>query len=379
MKKKVIHILCHTAPNTKEHIYYGWPAVTARYIAKYSSDYEQECFYTVTSIKEEKVWEQDGIKYHLFPAWTLNKGLESFLGVIFSPSLIRQLRKIAKNRKNIIHIQGERSLLIWQIIQQVKNNPIYMQFHGYRTPDFLLLFEKLFITPFEKHYFKFIKHFFLPMKNRVGYLINNCNISRKKITLQNVGVDYDHFKLQNKISAKLKLNLPLDKTIFLFVGRFDDVKGVKEITEAHTSIKNKYNTYLILIGGAKDNKHYDYVKKTADLVIPRVNNNQLVPYFNSADVYCMLCPPKKAGMSGMGVAPCEALACGIPLLSSNLIEAPEKIQKKIGLQVSNREELEKGMIYMIKNKHRFKNIRNLTKPYYSWEMVTNNIFKAYNQ
>ena len=142
MKKKVIHILCHTAPLTKEHIYYGWPAVTARNIAKYTSDYDQECFYTVTSIKKEKIREENGIKYHLFPAWTLNKGLESFLGIIFSPSLMRHLKEIAKDRKTIIHIQGERSLLIWQIIQQVKNNPIYMQLHGYRTPDFLLLFEK---------------------------------------------------------------------------------------------------------------------------------------------------------------------------------------------------------------------------------------------
>lgn len=379
MRKKVIHIQCHTAPLAKEHIYYGWAARTARYMRKYSKEYEHECFYAVTSIKKEKTWVQDNIRYRLFPSWTLNKGLENFFGIVFSPTMMQTLIEYTKNREIIIHIQGERGLLIWQIIKIVKNNPIFIQFHGYRTPGFLLFFEKIFITPFERYFFRFVKHFFVCNRNRVNYLTNKCQVDGNRISLQNLGVDYDFFHPQDKIQMRKKLKLPLNKTIFLFVGRFDRYKGVKEIIAAHTSIKKKFNTYLILIGGVKSNEYYQYGLKYADRVVEWIDNKYLVPYFNAADVYCLLCPPYKASGSGMGVAPCEALACDKPILSSNLFEAPFEIQKKIGFQVTNEEELREKMIYLVKNKHRYKNIRNLSKPYYSWEIITKNIYKKYQE
>ncbi|OGK20819.1 hypothetical protein A2866_04035 [Candidatus Roizmanbacteria bacterium RIFCSPHIGHO2_01_FULL_39_8] len=378
MKPRVIHIQCHTAPFTKEHVYYGWAARTARYMHTYAKGYENECFYAVTSIKQEKIWKEDGITYHLFPAWTYDKGLESFFGIIFSPLMMRALKEIAKNKETVIHIQGERSLLVWQIISTVKNNPIFIQFHGYRTPDILLLFEKIFITPFERYFFKYVKHFFVCMRNRIPYLVDNCRIDPKKISLQNLGVDYDLFKPRDRIEARRKLGLPLKKTIFLFVGRFDRTKGVKEIIDAHLKIKEAYDTYLILIGWTKNNEYYDYAKKNADRIIEWIDNKKLAPYFNASDAYCMLCPPYKAKTSGMGVAPCEALACDIPILSSNLFEAPTNIQSKIGFLVTNQKELEEKMNYMVNNEKHFTNIRTLTEPYYSWRAIIQNILRKYN-
>lgn len=379
MKRKVIHILCHTAPLTREHIYYSWPARIARYMHTYSKEYEHECFITVTSIKDEKIWKEDGITYHLFPAWTLNKALESFFGIVFSQTLLQTLKQEAIAKDTIIHIQGERGLLIWQIIRILKNNPIFIQFHGYRTPDFLLFFEKLFITPFERNYFKCIKHFFVPIRSRIDYLIKNCRINPKKITHLNLGVDYDIFKPHDKIKMRKKLKLPIGKTIFLHVGRFDRVKGVKEIIDAHIGIENEYNTYLILIGGSKDNEYYSYAKENADRVITRIDNEQLIPYFNASDVYCMLCPPEKARSSGMGVAPCEALACDKPIISSNLFEAPPEIKAHIGFQVTNGKELKEKMIYLAKRKNVFNNMRTLSEPFYSWKMIIQKIFKLYKE
>lgn len=377
MKKKIIHILCHTIPLKTDYIFDGWSARTARYLKKYSKDYQHECYFAVTDIKQKVTWKRDGIKYIVFPAKTLSKTLESFFAIIFSPDLFAQLKNEVKSNDVIIHIQGERGSIVLQTIHIARNNPIFIQFHGYSTPKILHLFEKLFITPLEKYYFKFVKHFFVCMKDRVNYLVESCLIDRNKISLQNLGVDYELFKPYNMILARKKLRLPLNKTIFLYVGRFDKVKGVKKIIDANNLIKNRYNTYLILIGGAKSNEFYEYAKINADLVIERIEHNKLINFFNASDVYCMLCPPEKARSGGMGVAPCEALACDKPILSSNLFEAPRKIQNKIGLSISTDEELTKSMIFLIKNKNKFKNVRTLTEPYYSWKIIAHNILNKY--
>lgn len=377
MKKKIIHLLCHSIPLREDYIYDGWPARTAKYIRKYSGEYQHECYFAVTGIQQKQILEKDGIKYNLFPAKTLNKALESFFSLVYCPILFSDLKKELLRNNVIIHIQGERGSIVLQAIHTAKGYPIFLQFHGYSTPNILKLFERLFITPLEKYYFQYVNHFFLCMKGSIKYLNENCLISKDKMSLQNLGVDYDIFKPQSKIVIRKKLNLPIDKTIFLYVGRFDDVKGVKEIIDAYVAIKYRYNAFLILIGGDVENKYYKYSQKYADLVIERLEHHRLIDFFNAADAYCMLCSPEKAKSAGMGVAPCEALSCDKPILSSNLFEAPENIQKKIGIQIYNKKDLIKAMIFLTKN-NSFKNIRSITEPYYSWKILVQNILIKYH-
>lgn len=378
MKKKIIHVLCHTVLyNTREITQYTWSAKTARFLNKYSKDYKYECYFATLGIKKERSWIEDGIKYRLFPCWTLNKGLESFFGIVLSSDLLNALKKeLRLNKKTIVHIQGERGFLGWQIIYAARAHPVFLQFHGYRTPKFLKPFEMLSITPLEKYFFRFVRKFFVPIKKWREYLIK-IKITHKKIVNLNLGADFDIFKPQNQLAARKKLRLPLNKKIFLYVGRFDRVKGVKKIIDAHLKVKRLYDSMLLLVGGTKDNEYYKYAKKYADLTITRIESDKLISYFAACDAYCMLCPPEKASTSGMGIAPCEALACGKPILSSNLHEAPVAIQNKIGYLVKDEKELEKRMIDIIIQKNKFLKVRSLAKPYYSWEIIVKHILQLY--
>ncbi len=374
---KIIHILCHTIPLRESYILDGWPARTARYINKYSSSYNQECWFAINNLKKNRIWEKDGITYKLYRSWTLNKALESFFGVIISSDLISDLKGEIEKNQVIVHIQGERSLLVWQIIQVAKRCPIVLQIHGYSTPRILIIFEKVFFAPIEKYFLKHIDYFFSSVKHRTDYLINDLGIPKERIINQNLGVDYEIFHPLDKEKIRRELTLPLDKKVILYVGLFNETKGVKKIIDTHQKIKDKYNTYLILIGGNKGDKYYNYCKKFADLVLDRIEHKFIPKYFSAADVYCMVCAEEKAKYGGLGIASMEAVACNIPILNSNLKDAPREISAKIGYEVHSTEDLVDKMISIFQNKGKFTDLRSISKPYFSWEGVINNTLKLY--
>lgn len=376
---KVIHILIHSIPFKENYIFDGWSARLAKNTQKFSAGYTHECWFAVNNITQPQTIFKDDIKYRLFPAKTLNVLLESFYGIVFSRSLLMALKEEIKRDDIIFQLQGERGLLLPQIIKIIKGKPIFLQFHGYYAPLFLIPLEKIFIKPWEKYYFRFVNYFLVHAKARINYLIEKCEVAPTKIISQNLGVDYNFFYPTDKLEARQKLDLPPDKNIILFVGSFGEVKGVKKIVKANQKIRDASNTFLILIGGSIKDKYYQYCLKRADLVLERISHDLLSQYYNVADVYCVVCKKRKSKFGGVGVAPAEALACDLPLLSSSLGDMPPKLRPRLGFTVYSVKDLIHGMTYIFQNKEQYQNLREMSRPYLSLEAVILNILQFYKQ
>ena len=71
-----------------------------------------------------------------------------------------------------------------------------------------------------------------------------------------VGVDFSKY-YNDKIEARKRLNISLDKKILLYVGRFVKHKGVQYSIAAYNKLKNQYDCDLYLIGGYKGDELYD--------------------------------------------------------------------------------------------------------------------------
>jgi glycosyltransferase involved in cell wall biosynthesis len=376
--KKVIHINCHSLPLSDDYVYDSFPSRMALNVHKYSKNYINECWYAINNIKEEQLWKKNGIVYRLFPAFTLNSGLESFFGIVFSDLMMKALLHEKKCFKNIYHIQGERGLLVWSIINIVKGDPIIIQFHGYRGVWFLRPIEKLFIETGEKYFYKYVKYFLVHFKKRVRYLTDICRIPLKQIIYQNLGVDYNIFKPVDKFDSRKLLSLPNNKKIILYVGLGVKNKGLNKIIEAHQFLKNKYNTFLLLIGVSKNHPLYDLSKNNADLLLDRIDHSLMPKYYSSADVCCMLCPIDKRDYGGLGIAAMEALACNTPIINSNISDAPDQIINKIGLGASNVSELIDGLINIFDKRVNLGNTRDVSKSFFSWKNITKNILRLYD-
>lgn len=114
------------------------------------------------------------------------------------------------------------------------------------------------------------------------------------------------FHRMNKMECRRQLGFPLDIFIVIYVGWFNERKGISRLIQALKTIDGK-PVYSIFIGG---NTILDIPNV---LFSGRVVHDKLPIYLNAADVFVL--PTLHEGCCNAII---EALACGLPIISSNL-------------------------------------------------------------
>lgn len=109
----------------------------------------------------------------------------------------------------------------------------------------------------------------------------------------------------DKKEARKKLGLADNETIVAFVGTFNERKGVNRLIDA---VKNIPNLKLLLVGSGQQLHDSNQIAFSGS-----VGHHQVVQYLNAADMFVL---PTLA--EGCCNAIIEAMACGLPIISSNL-------------------------------------------------------------
>ncbi len=129
------------------------------------------------------------------------------------------------------------------------------------------------------------------------------------------------FRLENGIGENDK--------VFVYCGRLDENKGVKEALEAFSKLENK-NTYMLVVGSSayKDAKKNVYVyelEKMAESLGSRIiftgyiSQKELPQYYAVCDIALV---PSKC-QEAAGNVTIEALACGLPVIATKQGGIPE--------------------------------------------------------
>jgi len=213
--------------------------------------------------------------------------------------------------------------LIGVIIAKIMRKPVFITSHG------------MDINNFENNYF---------FKKLITFSLNNCNkaiavsedlakkmgslgIDQKNIMVLRNAVDTDRFKpIKNKDLRKY-YKIKDNNILILFVGYLDAFKGIFELIDAFYEVnKNKDNIKLMVIGeGPKENELKKKVSKLdlekSVIFTGNINPNDMPPYYQNADIFVL-----PSYTEGLPLVLIEAMACGLPVVVSNVGGIPEIIE-----------------------------------------------------
>jgi len=144
----------------------------------------------------------------------------------------------------------------------------------------------------------------------------------RKMIVAPLGVDTNKFKAVEKSSGKEAVNI-------LCVGRLTPAKGQHLLIHAIADLKTQFpQTTLTLVGDGEDRDSLTQLAEQLNIkaqinFVGSVNQNQIVKYYNKADIFCL---PSFA--EGVPVVLMEAMAMEIPCVTTRITGIPELIRHK---------------------------------------------------
>jgi len=170
----------------------------------------------------------------------------------------------------------------------------------------------------------------------------------------------------------------------LFVGRFEERKGLIHLLKAyHRLRKRKVDARLLIIGdGPKRREYRRFVglRGIRDVEwLGRVSDDEKVRYFASADIFCA----PNTGQESFGIVLLEAMAAGVPIVASDIHGFKRVVERNVqGLLVEpkNHRALAAALYALARDpdlRHQMGDAGREKAPDYSWDRVTERIVDFY--
>jgi len=170
----------------------------------------------------------------------------------------------------------------------------------------------------------------------------------------------------------------------LFVGRFEERKGLTHLLKAyHRLRKRKVDARLLVIGaGPKEREYRRFVglRGIRDVeFLGRVSDEEKVRYFASADIYCA----PNTGQESFGIVLLEAMAAGVPIVASDIHGFKRVVERNVqGILVEprNPRALAAGLYALARDpdlRHEMGDAGRRRAPEFSWDRVTERIVDYY--
>jgi len=226
-------------------------------------------------------------------------------------------------------------------------------------------------------------------KYMVDEFFSKWNINQSKIRVIPGGVDTERFNPFSKVkNIREKYGIDDDDFLLLSVkvltssnllGLINAIKAFKIF------VKDKQDAKYLIIGGGPRKKVLENLVHKLNLdkkviLAGAIKNEELPNYYRSSDVTVHFFTYD----ASISVSMMESLACGIPIVTTNVGEVPNIIDRKVGVLVKeNCEEMSKGLEYLYDNvkvrKMMSKNAWKLTKTKFDMRVIVNKYVQLYEE
>jgi glycosyltransferase involved in cell wall biosynthesis len=238
-------------------------------------------------------------------------------------------------------------------------------------------------STFEKYTYKNADYAFL-MSDEVAGVLRSKGYNRGFRVLP-LGVDPDIFCKKNV--SFLKKKLKLKDFVIGFIGKIDRQKGILDLIEAASQIREKFQ--LLIIGNGNLREEAEHLVKLLGLqqrttIIDAVPHSQVPDYLNCMDllVFPSITLPHLKEQFGRVLI--EAMACQVPVLGSNSGEIPV-ILKDTGIVFKERdlEDLKNKLVPLIKDnnlrKRIVKNGYQKVIKNFTWQIIAEKQYQVYGK
>ena len=160
-------------------------------------------------------------------------------------------------------------------------------------------------------------------------LVKDYHIPPERIIVIYNGIDVERFKPRDKLLAREKLGLPLDKKIVLFVGRDIELKGYFLALKVVEFLRRFIPDLMFIV--VTSPKHAKKIRKLEWLkVMSELSLDHLALLYNASDV--LLFPSR---YDSFGLVAVEAIASGCPAIVSTNVGALDYKHSGEGYLVAN--------------------------------------------
>lgn len=157
-------------------------------------------------------------------------------------------------------------------------------------------------------------------RENADYVVAQYGVERDRIAVVPNAVDTERFHPRDRNEMRAKHGLPRDRRIVAFVGNFHERKGPLRVLEA---IRPLSDVGAVFLGEGADTPQGEQV-----LFAGRVANETVPEYLSAADLYVL---PTRAEGSPNSII--EAMACGLPVVSSDIPSLVETVPRDGALLV----------------------------------------------
>ena len=217
-------------------------------------------------------------------------------------------------------------------------------------------------------------------------IIKYLDIDPKKISVIPCGIDTRLFFPINEddviTSVKRKFNIQGD--YFLYLGTLEPRKNLVRLIQAYKIVKQRYPDSPKLVLAGKPGWLYEGIFIEID---KQKLNNEIInlDYVSNENRNPLICGATgflfPSLYEGFGMPPLEAMACGIPVLTSNVSSLPEVVgDAAIKVDPLNVEEIANGIehLFLDNETRKILSSKGLKRTqYFSWEKSAHKLMKLY--
>ena len=268
------------------------------------------------------------------------------------------IRAARKTRRKVVSFMHS---IEWELVTKASGIPLLRKYIHYLTK---------FIV---KRIYNKSNLLIVPSDN-IAEMLTWQNIrTRKKVI--HLGVDTKKFTPSgNKISAKERLGIDTSFFVIGHHGRLGREKDLSTLLRAFILVKKSYPKTLLLVVG----EGVESIKKkfmgVSGVILPGSSNN-VVPYLQAMDVYCLTSLTETTSLTTL-----EAMACGVPVIATKVGFVKDYIKQGINglfFKERNSYDLAKQIMFLMKQDVLRRKIsleaRKFVEKEFSWDKTAQEI------